>query len=86
MIMDWTSEPVSQPQLNVILIRVALVMVSVHSSKTLTKTNGKRRKALLLFLGRRQAVTCSAHLQNRVFRCCLEVFFSSSHTGVNLDW
>ena len=37
MIMDRTSEPVSQPQLNVVLIRVALVMVSVHSSKTLTK-------------------------------------------------
>ena len=32
-----TSEPVSQPQLNVVLIRVALVMVSVHSSKTLTE-------------------------------------------------
>ena len=34
MIMDWTSEPVSQPQLNVVLIRLALVMVSVHSTKT----------------------------------------------------
>jgi hypothetical protein len=33
----WT-EPLSQPQLNVVLARVALVMVSVHSSKTLTKT------------------------------------------------
>ena len=30
-----TSKPVSQPQLNAVLIRVALVMVSVHSSKTL---------------------------------------------------
>jgi hypothetical protein len=39
MIMDWTSEPVSQPQVNVVLTRVALVMVSVHSSKTQTKTN-----------------------------------------------
>ena len=29
------SEPVSQPQLNVIFIRLALVMVSLHSSKTL---------------------------------------------------
>jgi hypothetical protein len=38
MIMDGTSEPVSQPQLNVVLIRVALVMVSVHRDKTLTKT------------------------------------------------
>ena len=28
----------SQPQLNVVLIRIALVMVSLHSSKTLTKT------------------------------------------------
>ena len=37
MIMDWTSEPVCQPQLN-ILLRVDSVMVSVHSSKTLTKT------------------------------------------------
>ena len=34
MIMDLISEPVSQPQLNV-LIRVALVMGSVHSGKTL---------------------------------------------------
>ena len=34
MITNWTSEPVSQPQLNIVLIRVALVMVSVHSSKT----------------------------------------------------
>jgi len=32
MIMDWASEPVSQPQLNVVLYRVALVMVSVHSN------------------------------------------------------
>jgi hypothetical protein len=40
MIMDLTSEPVSQPQLNVVFIRLALVMVSVHSSKTLTKTVG----------------------------------------------
>jgi hypothetical protein len=37
MIMDWTSEAVNQPQLNVVLIRVALVMVSVHNSETLTK-------------------------------------------------
>jgi hypothetical protein len=41
MIMDQTSEPVSQPQLDVVLIRVALVMVSAHSSKTLTKTSPK---------------------------------------------
>jgi hypothetical protein len=38
MIMNSTSEPVNQPQFNVILIRSALVMVSVHSSKSLTKT------------------------------------------------
>jgi hypothetical protein len=38
MIRDRTSEPVTRPQLNVVLIRVALVMVSVHSSKTLTNT------------------------------------------------
>ena len=37
-IMDWTSDPVSQPQLNVVLIKLTLVMVSVHSSKTLTMT------------------------------------------------
>jgi hypothetical protein len=35
MIMDSTSEPVSQPQLNVVLIRVALVMVSLHSNGNL---------------------------------------------------
>ena len=37
MIMDRTSEPVSHSQLNVVLIGVALVMVSVHNIKTLTK-------------------------------------------------
>ena len=31
-------EPVSQPQLNAVLIRVALVMASDHSSETLSKT------------------------------------------------
>jgi hypothetical protein len=36
--MDLTPEPVSQPQLNIVFIRLALVMVSVHSNKTLTKT------------------------------------------------
>jgi hypothetical protein len=35
---DWTSESVSQTQLNIILTRVSLIMVSVHISKTLTKT------------------------------------------------
>jgi hypothetical protein len=38
MIIDSTFESVSLTQLNVVLIRVALVLVSVHSSKTLTKT------------------------------------------------
>jgi hypothetical protein len=38
--MDWTSEPASQGQLNVVLIRVALVMVSVHSYKTLAIEQG----------------------------------------------
>ena len=38
MITDGTSELVSQPQFNVVLVRVALVMVSVHRSKSLTKT------------------------------------------------
>ena len=40
--MDGTSETVSQPQLNVVLMRVALVMVSVHSSRTQTKKEGNR--------------------------------------------
>jgi hypothetical protein len=35
MIIDRTSESVSQPKLNVVHIRVALVMVYVHNSKTL---------------------------------------------------
>lgn len=37
MIVAWTSKPVSQSHLNV-LIKVALVTLSVHSSKTLTNT------------------------------------------------
>ena len=40
--MGWTSKSISQPQLNVVLIRVAFVMVSVHSSHTLTKTHLQR--------------------------------------------
>ena len=40
MTMNQTSEPVSQPQLNVVLLRVALVIVPVHSGKTLTKAPG----------------------------------------------
>ena len=40
---------VSQPQLNVVLIRVALVMVSIHSSKTLTKTGPIAGFSVLFF-------------------------------------
>jgi hypothetical protein len=47
MIMDWTSESVSQPQLNLVLIRVALVMVPVHSSKTQMKTEIKQELKIL---------------------------------------
>jgi hypothetical protein len=36
--LNLCSEPVSLPQLNDVLIKVALVMVSVHSSKTLART------------------------------------------------
>jgi hypothetical protein len=43
MIMNWTSEPLRQTHLNVVLIKVASVMVSVHSSKTLTKTGSNHR-------------------------------------------
>jgi hypothetical protein len=39
MIIDSTSEPVNQAQLNAVLIRDALIMVSVHSSKTLRQKN-----------------------------------------------
>jgi hypothetical protein len=35
MIMDWTSEPVSQPQLGFVLYKTCLGMVSAHSSKAL---------------------------------------------------
>jgi hypothetical protein len=38
MIIYWTSEHVRQPQLNIVLMSVVLVMVSVHSNKTLNKT------------------------------------------------
>jgi hypothetical protein len=40
MITDWTSETVSQPELNVFFTKVALLMVSPHSNKTQTKTLG----------------------------------------------
>jgi hypothetical protein len=39
--MDWTSEAVSQPQLIVVFVRVGLVMMSLHSSKTQTKAEVK---------------------------------------------
>jgi hypothetical protein len=35
------AEPVNQPQLNVVLIKVALVMVAVHSSKTQLIQDGR---------------------------------------------
>jgi hypothetical protein len=35
---ETTSEPISQPQLNVDFIRVAMVMVSLDSNETLIKT------------------------------------------------
>jgi hypothetical protein len=35
MIMNWTSESLSQPQLSIVLIRDDLVMVSAHTSKSL---------------------------------------------------
>jgi len=38
----WTSEPVSQLQLNVILIRIAWVMVSIHCCKTLRQSPSRR--------------------------------------------
>ena len=46
-------EPVSQPQLNVFcfLIRLALVMVSVHSSKALTKTKVGTRDGGIAVIG-----------------------------------
>jgi hypothetical protein len=43
---ELNSEPLSQLQLHVVLLRVALVMVSVHSSKTLTKTNPEYGNAM----------------------------------------
>jgi hypothetical protein len=50
MIMYWTSELVSQPQLNVVLIRVALVVVSVHSNETLTKTTNFEYSPVCLYV------------------------------------
>ena len=47
MILGWTSDPVNHPQLNVVLIRVALVMVSLHSNgnpKTQTLVREKGRE------------------------------------------
>jgi hypothetical protein len=48
--MDRISEPVSQPQLNAVLISVALIMVFVHNSKTLTKTLGLSGSSISLTL------------------------------------
>jgi hypothetical protein len=38
-IMDWTSEPVSQPQLNVVFIKVSMFMVSFHSNGNSNQDN-----------------------------------------------
>ena len=51
MIMDSTSEPLSQPQLNVIIIRMALVMVCNHSSKTRNKTEVSTRDWAIPVIG-----------------------------------
>jgi hypothetical protein len=42
MLMNRTFKLVRQLQLSIVLIRVALIMGSVHSSKTLSKTGVKR--------------------------------------------
>ena len=47
MITDQTSETVSQPQLNVFFIRVAMVMVSLRSIETL-RVFGLFKEVLLL--------------------------------------
>lgn len=36
--MDLTSEPVNEPQLNTFILGVAVDMLSLYSSRTLTKT------------------------------------------------
>jgi hypothetical protein len=41
-IMDWSSKTLSQPQSNVVFIKVILVMVCLHSSKILIKASSKR--------------------------------------------
>ena len=40
---DWTCEPWSQAQWNIVFIRIDLVMLSVHSSVTLMKTELTRK-------------------------------------------
>jgi len=51
MIMDWTSETVSQSQWNVFPLGVALVMVSLHSNKTLRhkRKKGDINMTIILF-------------------------------------
>ena len=39
MIKDWTSEPVRLTQLNAVLVKVTLVMVSLYSSKILSRAH-----------------------------------------------
>jgi hypothetical protein len=55
MIMDWTCEPVSQPQLNVVLLRFALVMVSLYSNgnaKTVASSSLQKLYHLLNYISR----------------------------------
>ena len=40
-LMDWTFKHVSQTQLNIVLMKSALVIMPVHSTKILTKTLGQ---------------------------------------------
>jgi hypothetical protein len=67
-IKDLTSEPVSQPQLNVVFIRLALVMVSVHRSKTLTKTPiNKKSYAIKYFSLCLKEIHTYAHKQAQIY-------------------
>lgn len=40
MIIDCTSEPLRQPQLNAVHIRVAIATMSLHRNETQTKSDG----------------------------------------------
>ena len=81
MILDWTSEPVNQPQLNVVLIRVASVVVSVHSSKNLTKSlcTGQEIKKLERNKNQSNLLTL---IKESIFLLCIDskVFWSGMGT------